>query len=67
MYVYGNPKTKKELKDWVVKGKDVRVFSPGLGEPPVNGETSVEGPHSPAAHTWYARVTIENGKVVKVK
>lgn len=66
MYVSPNFKTKKALKDAIKEGKTVTVFSPGLGSPPTNGTTSVEGPHYPAPHTWYAQVTIENGKVVKV-
>jgi len=67
MYVNGNPKTKKALKEMVASGKDVTVFAPGLGEPPHNGSCTVEGPHYPKPHTWYAVVVIENGRVTKVK
>lgn len=34
---------------------------------PLDGEVSVGGPHEPEAHTWYARVTLKAGEVVKVK
>lgn len=67
MYVSPNYPSKKALKEAVASGAHVTVFAPGLGAPPVNGTTSVEGPHYPKPHTWYAQVTIENGKVVKVK
>lgn len=32
-----------------------------------NGTDFVEGPHYPAAHTWYAEVTMKDGIVVRVK
>ena len=67
MYVEGNPKTKKALKEMVASGRPVYVFSPGPFPAPTSGETSVEGPHYPKPHTWYARVVLENGKIVKVK
>ena len=67
MYVSPNFKTKKALKDAVAAGKQVDVFSPGPFSAPTNGECSVEGPHYPEPHKWYARVTIENGQVTKVK
>jgi len=66
MYVSPNFKSKKALKEALKAGREVVIFSPGLGEPVKNGEDSVEGPHYPEAHRWYARVKVENGKVVKV-
>lgn len=67
MYCTTNFKTKKALKEAVAQGKYVGVTEAGIGDPPpVNGEVSVEGPQY-APHTWYARVTLENGKIVKVK
>ena len=67
MYVDPNFKTKKALKTAVENGEHVTVYAPGLGSPPTDGDCSVEGPHFPAPHTWYARVTIKAGKVVKVR
>lgn len=32
----------------------------------INGIETVEGPHNPRPHTWYARCTIKDGEVVKV-
>lgn len=67
MYTSVNYKTKKALRDAVAKGETVTVFAPGYGKPPENGTCAVEGPHYPAPHTWYAEVTIVNGKVTKVR
>jgi hypothetical protein len=67
MYVSPNFPTKKAFKTAVAEGKTVSLFQPGLGEPaPENGTAFVEGPHYPKPHTWYAKVTIVGGKVVKV-
>ena len=67
MYVEPNFKTKKALKEAVAKGERVTVFSPGLGTPKQNGSECVEGPHYPAPHTWYAKVEVKDGLVVKVQ
>lgn len=66
MYVDPNFRTKKELRAAVAAGREVFVFSPGPFPAPQNGTTSVEGPHYPEPHRWYARVQIVGGKVVKV-
>lgn len=66
MYVDPNFKTKKQLKDAVKAGESVYVFSPGPFPATQNGTESVEGPHYPKPHTWYARVQVVDGKVVKV-
>lgn len=67
IYASTNFKTKKAFREAVAAGREVTVYSAGLGEPPVNGRTAVSGPWYPAPHTWYAEVTIADGKVVKVK
>ena len=69
MYVRPNFKTKKALKEAVKAGADIEVFQPNdmFGNtPPTNGTISVEGPHFPKPHTWYARITITDGKITKV-
>lgn len=66
MYTVKNYKTKKALKEDVMMGKQVEIYAPGLGSPVVNGVEFLEGPHYPAAHTWYAEVVMENGLVKKV-
>jgi hypothetical protein len=69
MYVSPNFPTKKALKEAVAAGQEVTIFQPGPfgGNEPLNTKCCVEGPHYPKPHSWYAEVTVENGKVVKVK
>ncbi len=66
MYVEPNFKTKKALKEAVAAGETVTVFSPGMFPANQNGSESVEGPHYPKPHKWYARVQVANGRVTKV-
>lgn len=66
MYVHPNFRSKKDLKAAIVAGQRVEVYSPGPFPSPSSGETSVEGPHYPEPHRWYARVRIDNGLVIKV-
>jgi len=67
MYTSQNFKTKKALKEAVASGAKVTLFAPGLGTPQRNGTETVEGPHYPQPHTWYAQVTMQDGFVIKVK
>ena len=66
MYTIKNFKTKKALKEALAQGKTVSVYSPGPFPCPENGRISVEGPHYPEPHKWYASVLVEAGRVVKV-
>ena len=66
MYVTPNFKTKKALKEAVKAGERVFVFSPGPFLAKNNGTESVEGPHYPEPHRWYAQVEVEDGEVTKV-
>ena len=66
-YATGNPKTKKQLKEWVeVEENRPTIYSPGPFGCKQNGEETVEGPHYPQPHKWYARVLVEDGVIVKV-
>jgi hypothetical protein len=67
MYATGNPKTKKQLKEWVAEGKQVRAFDVGpFGTKPI-GVVTIEGPHFPKPHRWYARVEVDgHGFITKV-
>lgn len=70
MYAEGNPKTKKALKERVMTfGKIVTVYQPndmGFGGPKFDtdgptkdtAKVTLEGPHYPAPHTWYATCRI---------
>jgi hypothetical protein len=66
MYVSPNFPSKKALKAAVAAGTSVDAFSPGPFPCPRDGDISVEGPHYPRPHSWYARVRVADGKVVKV-
>lgn len=66
MYVTPNFKTKKALRDAVAAGEIVEVFSPGPFPPTRDGRESVEGPHFPKPHRWYARVEVVDGVVMSV-
>ena len=66
MYVSPDFKTKKGLKEALAKGIEVRVFSPGPFSCPQNGRVTVEGPHYPEPHKWYAVVEVENNKVRRI-
>ena len=66
MYTGQNFKTKKALKEAVAAGKQVGTFQPGGMFPaPLNGRVSLEGPHYPAPHTWYASAEIKDGIIVQ--
>lgn len=64
-----NFKTKKALKEAVAAGKEVTVYQPGPygGNLPKDGNVTLEGPHYPEPHKWYAQATLKDGLVVAVK
>jgi len=71
MYTVTDFKTKKEFKAAVTafnsgSGGPVTLYSPGICEPKTDGTEYVEGPHFPKPHTWYAKVTMKDGNVIKV-
>ena len=69
MYCCENFPTKRAMKEAVKIGPTypVRIYQPGPfgGGEVQDGQYSVEGPHYPASHSWYARVTVKGGIVVK--
>ena len=65
-YVDPNFPTKKALKEAVSRGDVVAVFSHGPFGCKSDGRETIEGPHYPKPHTWYAQVEVEDGVVVKV-
>ena len=68
MYVEPDFATKKELKEAVAQGKQLRPYQPaGIGPEVKNGKVCIEGPHYPRPHRWYADCTVENGIIIKVK
>lgn len=73
MYTDKDFTSKKELKEAIAKGVSVRVYQPndmfGVTERISIGvhKVSVEGPHYPKPHKWYAEVEIVDGMVMKVR
>ena len=68
MYARGNPKSKKELKQWVADGRKVEAFQPGgMFAPQRDGTTVIEGPHYPKPHRFYAEVQLRDGIITSVK
>jgi len=69
VYTTFNYRTKKALKEAVTAGRDVSVWQPGPFEGSVrrNGDVTVEGPHYPEPHRWYARVTLVDGIITRVR
>lgn len=69
MYTTENFKSKKALKEAVTAGQKVTFYQPGPfgGNEPQNGRISVEGPHYPKPHSWYAYCTVKDGVIVAVK
>ena len=67
MYADGNPKTKKQLKQWLADGKRVTAFQPGgIFPSQTDGTAVIEGPHYPQPHRFYAQVLLKDGVIVKV-
>lgn len=67
-YTVRNYKTKKELKADLKAGVPITCFQPGLGPDlsSYTGRITLEGPHYPEPHRWYATAELVNGKVVKI-
>ena len=67
MYTFKNYRTKSALKADVKAGVPVPTFAPGLAKyVTTDGEATLEGPHAPEPHKWYARVLLRSGNVIKV-
>ncbi len=66
MYCVTNFKTKKALKEALKAGDEIETFQlGGLFPATKNGPASLEGPHYPQPHTWYAECELKDGFVVK--
>jgi hypothetical protein len=67
MYTVTNYKTKKELKYDFSQGKKIKVYQPNdMFGHPSTGDFTVEGPHYPKPHSWYARVRIVDFIITKI-
>jgi hypothetical protein len=67
VYTSKNYQSKKELKADLAKGVKISYFQPaGMFPAPMNGRISLEGPHAPKPHKWYAQATVKNGYIISV-
>lgn len=68
MYTNTNFKTKKALKEAIKGGEKIGIYRPGpFGcNEPTNGGVTLEGPHYPEAHKWYATGIVKDGFLEKV-
>jgi len=67
-YVDPNYKSKREFIDAVKAGVKHYPYNPsGMFPVEQNGCITIEGPHYPKPHKWYAQCYVEHGVVVKVK
>jgi hypothetical protein len=65
MYTTENYQSKAALKRAVAAGEKVSTFQAGGMFPPTTeGQISLEGPHYPAPHRWYASARVESGVIV---
>ena len=67
MYTVTNYRTKKALKEAIARGDEVRTFQPGPFPPKTEGKVTLEGPHYPEPHRWYAAAVLSGGRVVSVR
>ena len=66
-YVDPDYASKKAFVAAVKGGAEHFTYNPsGMWPTPQNGTDTVEGPHYPKPHRWYARVQVKDGMVVKV-
>jgi hypothetical protein len=72
MYTSVNFKTKKAVKEAIAQGRQLTVYQPNdmfgnpAAKPDYSGKVTLEGPHYPEPHKWYATGVVENGRLVKV-
>lgn len=70
MYVSPNYRNKADINRAIKSGQAVRVFSANSwleGPVPLNGTVNLEGPHTPALHSWWGVGTMKNGQLVAVR
>ena len=68
-YTTKNFRTKKEIKLALAAGEKITCYQPGPFGPEVNdnGSISLEGPHYPEPHKWYASGIMKNGFLISIK
>ena len=64
-YTVINFRTKKALLEAVKAGEQIEVFQPGPFPLDKSYPVSLEGPHYPEAHTWYAAVKVNEAAIIQ--
>jgi hypothetical protein len=73
MYTTRNFKSKKEIKAAIAAGEKLTIFQPNdmfgnpKASPTFSGSATLEGPHCPQPHKWYATAQIKDGYIVSIK
>jgi len=69
VYTSTNFKTKKAVREAIAAGAKITVFQPGPfgGNEPKDGPVTLEGPHYPEPHRWYAQGVLKNGILTSIK
>lgn len=70
MYTTRNFQTKKAIKEAIAAGEKLEVYQPNnfFGTiVPKNGKVTLEGPHYPQPHKWYATAILEDGYIKSIK
>jgi len=67
-YTVTNYPTKKAVRDALANGETIRVYQPGPFGPDVaDGQATLEGPHYPKPHKWYAEALVADGVLVRIR
>lgn len=68
-YAYPNFKTKRQLMDAVKAKRPITVAenTPWGPRSVTDGAVTLEGPHYPEPHKWYAQGVVQGGLLVKVR
>ena len=67
MYTVKNYRSKAEIKRDLAAGKIIEIMPVGQYPVPTDGPISLEGPHYPEPHRWYAQGMMKNGHLISIK
>lgn len=69
MYTNRNFTSKTAIKKALAAGEKITVYQPGpFGDGNVrDGHVTLEGPHYPESHRWYATGIVKDGFLVSIK
>lgn len=67
-YVDPNYPTKRAFIEAVKAGKEHEPYNPsGMFPVKQNGSITIEGPHYPQPHKWYAACQVKDGVIISAK